>query len=105
MNKKIITMLALLLVSVLRAFCQPMPLLNVPSPEVAGLGEYGMVPVGLYTGVPDISVPLHEMKVGGNSFSVTASYHLASVKPGMQEGCLGLGWSLQSGGCRTDPWS
>lgn len=98
MNKKIITMLALLLVSVLRAFCQPMPLLNVPSPEVAGLGEYGMVPVGLYTGVPDISVPLHEMKVGGNSFSVTASYHLASVKPGMQEGCLGLGWSLQSGG-------
>ena len=62
MNKKIITMLALLLVPFIGTFGQHMPLLNVPSPEIAGLGEYGTVPVGLYTGVPDISVPLHEMR-------------------------------------------
>lgn len=98
MNKKIITILVLLLTQAVCAFSQHMPLLNVPSPEVAGLGAYGTVPVGLFTGVPDISVPLHEMRVGGQSFPITASYHLASVKPQMQEGCLGLGWSLQTGG-------
>lgn len=98
MNKKIITMLTLLLIQSLGAFSQHMPLLNVPSPEVAGLGEYGTVPIGLYTGVPGISVPLHEMQVGGQSFPITAAYHLSSVKPQMQEGCLGLGWSLQVGG-------
>lgn len=91
MNKKIITMLTLLLIQSLGAFSQHMPLLNVPSPEVAGLGEYGTVPIGLYTGVPGISVPLHEMQVGGQSFPITAAYHLSSVKPQMQEGCLGLG--------------
>ena len=33
MNKKIITMLTLLLIQSLGAFSQHMPLLNVPSPE------------------------------------------------------------------------
>ena len=33
---------------------QQIPIKNVPSPEIAGLGEYGKVPVSLYTGVPDI---------------------------------------------------
>ena len=98
MNKKIITMLALLLVPFIGTFGQHMPLLNVPSPEIAGLGEYGTVPVGLYTGVPDISVSLHEMQAGGQSFPITANYHLSSVKPQLQEGCLALGWSLQTGG-------
>lgn len=98
MYKKIIIMLTLLLASSVGAFSQLMPVRNVPSPEIAGLGEYGTVPVGLFTGVPDISVPLHEIKVGGQTFPITASYHLSSVKPGMQEGSLGQAWSLQAGG-------
>ena len=39
MNKKIMTMLALLLTQSLGAFSQHMPLFFVPSPEVAGLGD------------------------------------------------------------------
>lgn len=98
MNRKIIIVMALLLTQTICAFGQNIPLLNVPSPEVAGLGTYGTIPVGLYTGVPDISVPLHEMKAGGQSFPLMASYHLTLVKPQMQEGCLGIGWNLQAGG-------
>lgn len=98
MKKKIIIVMALLLTQTICAFGQNIPLLNVPSPEVAGLGTYGTIPVGLYTGMPDISVPLHEMRAGGQSFPLVASYHLASVKPQMQEGCLGIGWNLQAGG-------
>lgn len=52
---------------------QQIPIKNVPSPEIAGLGEYGKVPVSLYTGVPDISVPIYELKV------VTIRYHLLQV--------------------------
>lgn len=60
---------------------QQIPIKNVPSPEIAGLGEYGKVPVSLYTGVPDISVPIYELKAGNYSLSLAASYHLASVEP------------------------
>lgn len=75
------------------------PLQNIPTPEASGLGIYGNTPVGLFTGVPNISVPLHEMKVGPYSFPISVSYHLASVRPNTQEGHLGLGWSLLTGGC------
>jgi YD repeat-containing protein len=74
---------------------------NVPSPEVANLGLYGQVPVSYYTGVPDISVPLYEVKVGNFSMPITASYHIGSVKPNQTPGPLGLGWSLIAGGYIT----
>lgn len=98
MNKKITIILAFLLTPALGAFSQHMPIPSVPTPEIAGLGQYGTIPVGLFTGVPDISIPLHEMKVAGQTYPITANYHLASVKPQMQEGCMGLGWSLKAGG-------
>ena len=77
------------------------PIYNVPSPEVANLGMYGQVPVSYYTGVPDISVPLYEVKVGNFSMPITASYHIGSVKPNQTPGPLGLGWSLMAGGFIT----
>ena len=77
------------------------PIYNVPSPEVANLGMYGQVPVSYYTGVPDISVPLYEVKVGNFSMPITASYHIGSVKPNQTPGPLGLGWNLMAGGYIT----
>lgn len=80
---------------------QKLPVQSVPSPEVASLGMYGTVPVSLFTGVPDISIPLYEVKAGSYTLPITASYHTASVKPHSQPGCLGLGWSLMAGGSIT----
>lgn len=99
MKKKTYLILFLLVcVFAVSSDAQHLPVLNVPSPDVSGLGEYGRIPVGLYTGVPDISVPLHELKAGHYSFPLAAKYHLASVKPQVPEGCLGMGWSLHAGG-------
>lgn len=99
MKKKTYLILFLLVcVFAVSSDAQHLPVLNVPSPDVSGLGEYGRIPVGLYTGVPDISVPLHELKTGHYSFPLAAKYHLASVKPQVPEGCLGMGWSLHAGG-------
>jgi YD repeat-containing protein len=77
------------------------PVLNVPSPEVSNLGLYGSVPVSLSTGVPDISIPLHEVKVGNYTLPLSVSYHLAALKINSQAGCLGRGWSLVAGGYIT----
>lgn len=71
---------------------------NVPSPEVANLGTFGSVPVGHYTGTPDISVPLYTMKVGKLSIPIQAMYHASNVKPHTPPTCLGIGWALSSGG-------
>lgn len=99
MNKTIIIFLSLL--CGISSFGQLAPVYNIPSPEVANLGMYGNVPVSLFTGTPDISIPLYEMKVGKYSLPITARYHTASVKPHAQPGPLGLGWSLMAGGYIT----
>ncbi len=39
------------------------------------------------------------MKAGSMSFPISMNYHLSSVKPNQYPGKVGLGWSLQCGGC------
>lgn len=74
------------------------PVFNVSGPEVSNLGEYGTIPVGHYTGVPDISIPLYNVQIGDYELPISLSYHLASVKPTTAPGILGAGWSLKAGG-------
>lgn len=97
MKNKILYVLTILTYSIY-SYAQLSPQINVPSPEVAGLGQYGVIPVSLFTGIPDISIPLYEIKVGNYKFPISAGYHLASVKPNLQPGSLGMGWSLFADG-------
>ena len=71
---------------------------NYQTPEVASLGTYGIIPVGMFTGTPNISVPLFDINVGGYTMPISASYHLANVRPFPTPGILGLGWNLDAGG-------
>ena len=97
---RVALMLSLLLpVSVM--YAQNQPIYSAPSPEIANLGLYGQIPVSHFTGVPDISIPLHEVKVGSFSLPIAASYHTAAVKPNITPGPLGLGWSIIAGGYIT----
>lgn len=75
------------------------PVYSVQSPDAANLGMYGRVPVSPYTGIPEISVPIYELTAGRMRVPVSLSYHLASVKPNQYPGSVGLGWSLNCGGC------
>lgn len=88
----------LLMAAALSAHAQLTPVHNVASPEAGTLGTFGTVPVSHYTGVPDISIPLYDVKVGNFTLPLTARYHLSSVKPHTPPTTLGLGWVLDAGG-------
>ncbi len=79
----------------------PTPMENYPTPNVASLGTFGDIPVSLYTGQPDISIPLYEINEDGISIPITLSYNVSSVKANTHSSWVGLGWSLSSGGYIT----
>ncbi|TWF45416.1 YD repeat-containing protein [Chitinophaga polysaccharea] len=70
-------------------------------PNAAALGKYGEVPVGLYTGIPQISVPIYEIQADGINLPISLSYHAGGVKVEEVASNVGLGWSLNAGGVIT----
>jgi YD repeat-containing protein len=72
-----------------------------PSPDAYSFAKYGDVPVSLYTGVPDISIPLVSLSDHGLSVNVSLSYHGSGIKVDEMASWVGLGWSLNAGGVIT----
>lgn len=72
-----------------------------PSPNAASLGKYGDYPVGLYTGIPNIDVPLYTISFGKFSLPISISYYAAGLKVTDIASQVGLGWSLNAGGVVT----
>lgn len=77
--------------------------LNVtaPSPNAAALGEYADVPVSLYTGTPNISIPIHTFQGKHLSVPISLSYHASGIKVDEIASNVGLGWALNAGGVIT----
>ncbi|MDR0864448.1 MAG: RHS repeat protein [Candidatus Symbiothrix sp.] len=69
------------------------------SPNAASLGIYGAIPVGHYTGVPNIAVPIYEIDLDGKKFPINISYHASGIKVAQEASPVGLGWALSAGGC------
>ncbi len=76
----------------------PYPEIIPPSPNASSLGVYGDVPVGHYTGIPSISIPLYEVVSGRIKVPVTLSYHAGGIRVSQEASWAGLGWSLNAGG-------
>lgn len=68
------------------------------TPNAASLGKYGDVPVSLYTGIPNISIPLYEIKVGAFTLPIALSYHASGVQVDDVPSWVGTGWTLNAGG-------
>jgi hypothetical protein len=77
------------------------PIIIPPSPEAASLGMYGNYPVGLYTGLPNISIPIYQIKVRDISVPVSISYHASGIRVNQESSSVGLGWALNAGGVVT----
>lgn len=73
----------------------------IGSPTALGLGKYGEIPVSLYTGIPNVDLPLFQTKVEGHDFVISASYNSQGILVTEVPGPIGEGWSLNAGGVIT----
>lgn len=71
------------------------------SPEAASIARYGNIPVNMFTGIPDISIPLYEIQVGELKMPITLSYHASGNRVTDIPSRAGLGWSVSAGGSIT----
>ncbi|HEX5171750.1 MAG TPA: hypothetical protein VFW11_21375 [Cyclobacteriaceae bacterium] len=72
-----------------------------PSPDAAALGKYGDIPVSLYTGIPDISIPLFTLEGRQLAVPIGLSYHAGGNRVEEISSWIGLGFSLNAGGVIT----
>jgi hypothetical protein len=75
--------------------------ISVPTPQAAALGEYGKVPVDLFSGKANVSIPLFQFPAKGIELGVSLSYNGGGIKPNDKGGWTGLGWSLVTTGTIT----
>jgi hypothetical protein len=71
---------------------------NLPTPDAVSLGKFGETPVDYFTGVPNISVPIHTITAGPLSLSVGLSHHSSGLRPAETPSWVGHGWVLNAGG-------
>lgn len=75
--------------------------INVMSPNTESFKIYGDIPVSLYTGIPQISIPLHTIEMDFLNLDLSLNYHASGFKPEMHPSWVGLGWNLNVGGVIT----
>lgn len=68
------------------------------SPQTAAFARYGEYPVSHATGVPQIEIPLYEIKTRDINIPINISYHASGIKVEDVAPPVGLGWSLNVGG-------
>jgi YD repeat-containing protein len=75
--------------------------IQVPSPAVASFAKYVDNPVGHYSGIPNISIPLHNVQLRDFNLPISLSYYAGGIKVEEDASHVGLGWNLNAGGAIT----
>lgn len=100
--KKILLFIACNCIIIILSQAQELkPPVNIQSPNAAGLGKYGDVPVSYFTGTPSISVPLHTLSYRGIDLNISLNYDASGVRIDQHPGIVGQNWSLAAGGVIT----
>lgn len=68
------------------------------SPNAAAIQKYGDYNVNLYTGIPDISIPIFEIDAGPIKVPIVLTYHAGGIRYADKASWAGMGWSIQAGG-------
>lgn len=100
MMKKILNLL-LVIFFIIKIQAQGLIPKGIKSPNVATMEKFGDIPVNLFTGTPNISIPLYEILDGVSNIPIELRYHSSLVKPNQPPGWVGLGWGLDCGGAIT----
>lgn len=78
-----------------------LPRIIPPSPQSAIYQKYLDHKISECTGIPDISIPLYEIKLKDMTIPITLSYHASGVKVIQYDGDVGAGWSINAGGFKV----
>jgi YD repeat-containing protein len=78
-----------------------LPNIVPPSPTAGELGKFGNVPVGLFTGAANLSVPLLSFKTKDLELPISLFYGSNGIKVDEVSSNVGLGWNLNFGGVIT----
>lgn len=92
--KKLIAIFIIVLCPKLLAQDNPFVPQAYSTPEAASLAKNINHPVNMNTGIPEISIPIYTVDIGGLSLPVTLNYHAGGFKINELAGRYGLGWSL-----------
>lgn len=68
--------------------------LTAPTPAASALVQNIVYPMNCSTGLPEIKIPLYEVKCGDLTLPIHLSYHASGIKLGDVSGLVGLGWNL-----------
>jgi hypothetical protein len=107
MKLRILMLLLVLTCSIDRLYAQLtdanyfLPNVLPKSPTSAAFSKYGDYQVNLFTGVPDISIPLYTIRSGVLEVPITLSYHASGIKVSDVAGWTGMGWTVSAGGSIT----
>ena len=71
------------------------------SPQAAAYTQYTKVPVSQFTGIPDIKIPLYNIKVDNFDMPIYLSYYARGIQPNTHAGWVGTGWNLFAGSAIT----
>ena len=80
-------------------FSEGLPLPN--SPEAFSMIQYSSPQANLYRGEISIEIPFYTYSDQDFEIPVSFSYRSGGYKPNASYGVMGLGWSLNAGGCIT----
>ncbi|RPE08429.1 hypothetical protein EGT74_15380 [Chitinophaga lutea] len=98
MLRKVLTCLAL--ISANFSFGQEKPIIP-PAPNAVNLAYNTEISMGLYTGTPQISIPVWTVNAGALQLPISLSYTSGGVKVADMASWCGLGWNLNAGGVVT----
>jgi YD repeat-containing protein len=77
---------------------QELPPIVPLSPEASSLFKFMEVPVSLYAGTQNTTIPLIEISSGGVNIPITLSYSSRGVQVSETASRVGIGWTLNYGG-------
>ncbi len=69
-----------------------------PSPENAALAKFIEQPISLFSGQPEINIPLYTVIDGNIKIPISISYHSSGIKVNEDASWVGLGWCLNAAG-------
>nr|WP_319571061.1 RHS repeat domain-containing protein [uncultured Draconibacterium sp.] len=72
-----------------------------PSPTAYEITKYGRIPIGMFTGSMNYSIPIFNIEERNMSLPISLAYSTNGVKVDQISSWVGMSWTLNAGGCIT----